>query len=293
MNEERKRVLDLLSEGKINADECERLLNALTAAARVEERVETPFPNLHRLRPHLHRMHDHIHGRAAGGERRFVQIVVDKDTGEGRTERVRIKVPVKLLKAGISLSGLMPKDVRERVQEALKEKGIDVDPFALRGTDTDEIIAALHDLEIDIGNKGEKVRIFTAGSDDDEDDEGDDDGVTRETEGPGGERTVERTIRRRRFRRDSGVAFDGDTSRLSRLGHGLAHAGTSLFRMVLTPFVWLMVAVFLAVRGVLASVAWVALMIARVVSAPFRWIGRGMIVRASWRRGITDRTMAA
>lgn len=275
MNEERKRVLDLLSEGKINADECERLLNALTAAARVEERAEGPFANLHRLRPHLHRMHEHHHG-----ERRFVRIVVDKDTGEGRTERVRIKVPVKLLKAGISLSGLMPKDVRERVQEALKEKGIDVDPFALRGTDTDEIIAALHNLEIDIGKNGEKVRIFTADDEDDDDDhrEGT---PTRESEGPAGEQTVERTIRRRRFRRDSS-AF-------------------SLRAILMTPM--MTVAFFLATvaRLLLLPIAWITLIAVRIiafawraVSAPFRWIARGLVARASWRRGrLTDRTIAA
>lgn len=276
MNEERKRVLDLLSEGKINADECERLLNALTAAARVEERAEGPFANLHRLRPHLHRMHEHHHS-----ERRFVRIVVDKDTGEGRTERVRIKVPVKLLKAGISLSGLMPKDVRERVQEALKEKGIDVDPFALRGTDTDEIITALHDLEIDIGKNGEKVRIFTA--DEEEDDDDDDRGSTptRDAEGPAGEHTVERTIRRRRFRRDSS-AF-------------------SLRAILMTPV--MTVAFFLATvaRLLLLPIAWITLIAVRIVafawravSAPFRWIARGLIARASWRRGrLTDRTIAA
>ncbi len=288
MNEERKRVLDLLSEGKINADEAERLLNALTAAARVEERAEVrsegPFANLHRLRPHMHRLHEHFHGgegrSAPGGERRFVRIVVDKDTGEGRTERVRIKVPVKLLKAGISLSGLMPKDVRERVQEALKEKGIDVDPFALRGTDTDEIIAALHDLEIDIGKNGEKVRIFTANDEDDDDD--DREGTpTHEAEGPAGEHTVERTIRRRRFRRDSS-AF-------------------SLRALLMAPVMALVFFVATVARLLLLPIAWITLFAVRVVAflwrtitAPFRWIAHGLIVRASWRRGrLTDRTIAA
>ncbi len=283
MNEERKRVLDLLSEGKINADECERLLNALTAAARVEERADGPFANLHRLRPHLHRMHEHLHGdgRPAGGERRFVRIVVDKDTGEGRTERVRIKVPVKLLKAGISLSGLMPKDVRERVQEALKEKGIDVDPFALRGTDTDEIIAALHDLEIDIGKNGEKVRIFTANDDEDDDDDDREGTPTRDAEGPAGEPTVERTIRRRRFRRDSS-AFSLRASLMAPV-MALAFALATALRFVLVPIAFVLV---IALR--LVSFAW------RVVTAPFRWIGRGLLVRASWRRGrLTDRTIAA
>jgi Fe-S-cluster formation regulator IscX/YfhJ len=289
MNEERKRVLDLLGEGKINADEAERLLNALNAGARAEADMSGLFANVHRIRRHLHRMHEEHHGEHHGGHhsgrRRFVRIVVDKDTGEGRTERVRIKVPVKLLKAGISLAGLMPKDVREHVQEALKEKGIDVDPFALRGADTDEILAALHDLEIDIGKKGEKVRIFTADTDDEDEDDGGDeggsgDGGGREAEGPGGEQTVERTIRRRRFRRDSGLSFQ---SVLMAPVMAAAFVAVAAFRLVLVPIAWL---AFFAVR--IVSFSW------RVVTAPFRWIARGMVARASWRRdALTDRTIAA
>ena len=60
-------------------------------------------------------------------------------------------------------------------RRAFKEKGIDVDPFSFRGADADEIVAALANLEIDIGNEGEKVRIYAVDEDDDgrEDDEGD------------------------------------------------------------------------------------------------------------------------
>jgi hypothetical protein len=160
MNEERRRVLDRLAEGKINADEAERLLNALSGGARAEQESGA-FAGMHRWRRHLHRLHPDSH---AG--RRYVRIVIDQETADGRKERVRMKVPVRLLKAGISLSGLMPREVRERVQSALKAKGIDVDPFSLRGDD-DEILAALADLEIDVGNKGEKIRIYTVAADDD------------------------------------------------------------------------------------------------------------------------------
>ncbi|MBM3507506.1 MAG: DUF2089 domain-containing protein [Alphaproteobacteria bacterium] len=282
MNEERRRVLDMLSEGKINADEAERLLNALNAGARAEadSAIGNPFGNVHRIRRHLHRMHEEHRS-----ERRYLRVIVDRKTPEGRTERVRLKVPVKLLKAGISLSGLMPKDVREQVQAALKEKGVDVDPFALRGADADDIVAALADLEIDIGDKGEKVRIFVA-EDDEEDDDGDGEGVTaRETEGPGGERTVERTIRRR-FRRDSGLSFVCiGTAPFRAAGYTAAY----VFRLALVPLAWLTLA---ALRLVMV-VAW-------LIGAPFRlvgrWFRRGLIARASWRRGsraLTDRTIAA
>lgn len=179
MNEERRRVLDLLAEGKINADEAERLLNALNGAGRPAPQEDSgPFAGMRRFRRHVQRMHrEHQEHHPAG--RRYVYVVIDQEGSDGRKERLRMKVPVKLLKAGISLSGLMPREVRERVQTALKAKGIEVDPFSLRG-DEDEILSALADLEIDIGNRGEKIRIYTADGDDDTRDADDDGAVVKE-----------------------------------------------------------------------------------------------------------------
>ena len=189
MTEERRRVLDLLAEGKINADEAERLLNALNGAARAAPEEDSgPFAGMRRFRRHVHRMHrEHQEHHSAG--RRYVYVVIDQEGSDGRKERMRMKVPVKLLKAGISLSGLMPREVRERVQTALKAKGIEVDPFSLRG-DEDEILSALADLEIDIGNRGEKIRIYTADGDDD----------TRDADDDGAHVVKEKTTVRREFR---------------------------------------------------------------------------------------------
>ncbi|MSP21080.1 MAG: hypothetical protein EXQ93_06115 [Alphaproteobacteria bacterium] len=261
MSDERRRVLDMLSEGKINADEAERLLNALNGAARGEEPAAAgPFAGLHRMRRHLHRVHDVHHAGA-----RYLHIVVDKDTPEGKSERIRIKVPVKLLKAGISLSGLLPREVRDRVQAALKEKGIDVDVFALRGADAEEIVSALADLEVDIGKTGERVRIFVVDGDGDgdDDDEDHDAGATRPAEGPGGEETVERTIRRRRIRRHSEFSFGGV---LGRSVFAIAQVMVTFVGFVLTAIVWLV------------WLAW------RIATAPFRLVARVFrALLAPWR----------
>ena len=302
MQEERRRILDLLSEGKINAAEAERLLLALGSSAggfgpANDGHAGGPWAGLHRMRDHLHRMHREHHGEGRG--RRFIHIVVDKENAEGKSERVRIKVPVKLLKAGISLSGLLPRDVRDRVQEALKEKGLDVDIFALRGAEADEIVAALSDLEVDIGKTGEKVRIFTVDEDDDRDDEDQHGGgggggaeertTTRTTEGPGGEQTVERTIRRRRFRRDSGFSFETNFPRrpfFRSVGSATVGAGALLVRILLTP---VFVALWLA--------TWMLRIVWSVVRFPFRVLARmGRAIRRRWIYGrmgaLSDRPYA-
>jgi hypothetical protein len=100
---------------------------------------------------------------------------VDEDQEDGKRERVNIKVPLKLLRAGISIGGLMPKDAKAKINEALKAKGIEVDPFSLEGSDADGIIEALSDLEINADDSGKKIRIHVAydENDGDHDDEGD------------------------------------------------------------------------------------------------------------------------
>ena len=100
---------------------------------------------------------------------------MDEYQEDGKRERVNIKVPLKLLRAGISLGGLMPKDAKAKINEALKAKGIEVDPFSLEGSDADQIIEALSDLEINADDSGKKIRIHVAYDEDDgdHDDEGD------------------------------------------------------------------------------------------------------------------------
>jgi len=48
-------------------------------------------------------------------------------------EKVNIRIPFQLLRAGIKLASVVPVDVQGKVNDALKEKGINIDliPFSL------------------------------------------------------------------------------------------------------------------------------------------------------------------
>lgn len=144
MSQERKQILDMLAGGKITADEAERLLDALSKPD------DTDTGNL---------------SMDAGGELNkapkylYVQVDPDPDKG-GKKDRVNIKVPLSLIRAGIKLSSLIPGKGKDRIKETLSAKGIDIDLDKMDSETLNGILAALSETSIDIEDGGEKVRIF-------------------------------------------------------------------------------------------------------------------------------------
>ena len=142
MQENRRQILDMLAQGKISADEAERLLSAMENA---------PSPNGSSL--------------PANAAPRYlrVQVEADEDNGGETTTKVNIRVPIRLLRAGVKLASLIPQEARGHVNEALHDKGIGFDINQLKPDDLDELVTQLNDLTIDVdkpGKKKVKVRIF-------------------------------------------------------------------------------------------------------------------------------------
>jgi hypothetical protein len=129
MTEERKKILEMLAAGKITADEAERLIVALEEAETRERQSA-------------------VH-RASGGRARYLRVVVDD-----AEHKVNVRVPMKLIRAGIKLGALIP---QEAVDLAKEQSGIDLSQ--LNADNLDEIIANLDDLTVDIDGE-EKVRVF-------------------------------------------------------------------------------------------------------------------------------------
>ena len=146
MNEDsRRRVLDLLSEGKISVDEAERLLSlAGNASSRRSERNTT-------------RENETTHPP------KYLRVVVEPGSQAGAEEsgeRVNLRVPMALIRAGMRLPALIPGGVADKVNEALRENGIDLDVRRLDGDELDKQISALSELEIDVENGEHKVKVF-------------------------------------------------------------------------------------------------------------------------------------
>lgn len=139
MSEERRRILGLLSEGRITADEADRLLGALGAqpAQAYAAVAEAPRPN----RP------------------RYLRVVVDALDKDGPA-KVNVRVPIQLLRAGVRLGALIPHQAREQINVALAREGIPFDINQLKPENLEDLIEHLGELTVDVDAEGAKVRVF-------------------------------------------------------------------------------------------------------------------------------------
>jgi hypothetical protein len=139
MNEERKRILNMLAENKITAQEAEALLDALSPP------TTTGAAN---------------GGGALGADPRYLRVVVEGDEG-GHAGKVNVRVPFQLIRAGVRLAALIPTTAHGPVNKALQERGIDIDVSKLKPEDFENLVQHLRDLTVDFeGARGEKVRVF-------------------------------------------------------------------------------------------------------------------------------------
>jgi hypothetical protein len=136
MNEERRKVLDMLAQGKITVDEAEKLLAAVGGA----EPEEAAGPD-------------------ASGRRSWKYLRVQVEPASDKGERVNIRVPFKLIRAGLKFAAFIPREAQDKVHQAFKEKGMDVDLARITPQDLEEIVANLDDMTVEVDGK-DKVRIF-------------------------------------------------------------------------------------------------------------------------------------
>jgi hypothetical protein len=140
MSENRRQILEMLSQGKITATEAEGLISAL------EREPAAP-------------------GSSAGETRRndplkYLRIVVDAQDDHDGPVKVNVRVPIQLLRAGVKLTSIIPPRARSEVNEALRKEGIDVDIGKLTPESLEEVVEQLRDLQVDVDHEKAKVRIF-------------------------------------------------------------------------------------------------------------------------------------
>ena len=144
MTENRRQVLDMLAQGKITVDEAERLLGLVDQPAGSEQGSNEPRED--RKPPP-----------------KYLRVVVEpgpQNGSEDSGERVNIRVPMALIRAGVKLAALIPSAAANKVDEKLKQKGIATNLGSLKAEDLEELVEALSDLEVDVHGGKEKVRIF-------------------------------------------------------------------------------------------------------------------------------------
>lgn len=138
MSVESRKVLDMVAEGKITAEDAEKLLAKLEASSGAEQKQpESPSAEKSCF-PHV----------------RFLRIEVD----EPGCKQVNIRMPLAFAFAGRSLLGILPVNITDK----LKERGIDLDQLRASSKMSDEEKQTLLEqlnIYVDKGD-GKKVRIF-------------------------------------------------------------------------------------------------------------------------------------
>ena len=144
MADNKKKILDMLAKGKISVDEANRLLSAVDTQEGIrEEKVKSAAPKTN---------HKYLRVTITPGE--------NQDSSE-HPERVNVRIPMSLVRAGVKLTALIPPEALDKANKALDEKGINFDVRNLKPEDLESLIEALDDTEIDIeGKHGEKVKVF-------------------------------------------------------------------------------------------------------------------------------------
>ena len=140
MNDDRKRILGMLGEGKITADEAERLLDAMGRGPEPAVGGSTAL-------------------RTNGAPKYFRVEVNANEPGDGPT-KVNVRVPMQLLRAGVRLSALIPPSARDQVNAAMARQGIPFDINQLKPENLDDLIEHLSDFQVDVDSGDAKVRVF-------------------------------------------------------------------------------------------------------------------------------------
>jgi hypothetical protein len=134
MDEDRKRILQMLGAGKITAEEAESLLDALSASTTDAITMDPP-----RRTP------------------KYLRVLVDDQDGP---TKVNVRIPMQLLRAGMRLSALIPPQAQASLDRALKGHGATVDLSRLKPEDLEELVANLGEMTVDVADKKSTVRVF-------------------------------------------------------------------------------------------------------------------------------------
>lgn len=152
MNENRRQILEMLAAGKITADEAERLLAALE-------------PDTGTIPLRVAGTGKDADGAGSKTHAKYLRVLVEADesmTGMKGPTTVNVRVPMQLLRAGVRLASLIPKQAHDQLDEALSRHGVPVTLSQIKPENLEELIDHLEDLTVDVdGQKGNtRVKVF-------------------------------------------------------------------------------------------------------------------------------------
>jgi hypothetical protein len=144
MTENQKKILEMVADKKITADEAYRLLSLIQPSGDASDSgIKIPKPAPKYLRVIVDTEHSWEHGCDNG------------------PVHVNVRVPVALIRAGVKLASLIPPEAYNQMNEKLKNRGIMFDLRNMKPENIEELIQALNDLEVNVDGSAEKFRVYT------------------------------------------------------------------------------------------------------------------------------------
>jgi hypothetical protein len=141
MGQERTRILDLLAEGKITAEEAGRLLDALDSRSPQAGPAEGTAKT----------------GPSQTPKFMYVKVVSVKG------DNVNVKIPLSLVRAGLKLTSLIPAQAMDQINQSMATHGMSMDLQNLKPEDLEELIESLREMEISVdASNGDNVRVYAA-----------------------------------------------------------------------------------------------------------------------------------
>lgn len=128
----------MLSEGKISPEEAEKLLSAVDSQEKPSGGGSSLIDSME-------------------NKNLYVQI----EPKEGKTsERVSVKVPFALLKAGLNIAGLIPQEAQDKIHTSMNEKGLNFNFNDMNPENIKEILAALEEFSVDIDTDDSTIKVY-------------------------------------------------------------------------------------------------------------------------------------
>jgi hypothetical protein len=155
MSDNKKKILEMLAEKKISADDAYRLLTAVDEDQGGQRNTGKD-----------NKGHDDTGHQGTEKKTKPKYLRVTVTPGEGHTDpshadRVNVRVPMSLVHAGLKLTSLIPPEALDKANNALREKGIHFDVRNIKSEDIEELIDALGDMQVDVQSaRGDNVKVF-------------------------------------------------------------------------------------------------------------------------------------
>jgi hypothetical protein len=139
MSEEKRKILEMLADKKISVDDAEKLLAAVSD--RAGEAGESAADASGKPGP------------------KYLRVLVEPAPGNKEGDRVNVRVPLNLVRAGLKFASYIPPQAREKINSEMKEKGVPFDLNHFDPRDIEALLVHLNDLTVEVEGK-EKVRVF-------------------------------------------------------------------------------------------------------------------------------------